>query len=139
MENTSSWAKINFLTCLVEEWSPYSLSQLWTWFQLGTEFLRLLSGGNINILQIVTGGHRCSSTRCKRGCFEFNDCFHKNFKYWNSWYRFFLKKQNKKQWSKITESLISTYLINVKVWKKALQNCWRQNKSVGRRNTDGSS
>ena len=48
--DTSGWAKINFLNCLGEEWSPYPLSQLWTWFQLGTDFLGLVLGGNINMV-----------------------------------------------------------------------------------------
>ena len=48
--NTSDWAKINFLSCLGEEWYPYPLSQLWTWFQLSTDFLGLVSDENINMV-----------------------------------------------------------------------------------------
>ena len=40
---------MNFLGCFWEEWSPYPLSQLWTWFLLGAKFLRLVSGENIKI------------------------------------------------------------------------------------------
>ena len=62
--DTSGWAKINFLNCLGEEWSPYPLSQLWTWFQLGTDILGLVLDRNINMAAIVTGSQRCLSTPC---------------------------------------------------------------------------
>ena len=78
---------------------------LWGWFRVEI----------LTWFQIVTGVHRCFSTCFNRGCFEIGYPFHKNLKYWNSWHR---SKKNKKQWSKITEKIISTYLINVYVWKK---------------------
>ena len=40
---------MNFLGFLGEDWSPYPLSQLLTWFLLGVEFLRLVLGENIKI------------------------------------------------------------------------------------------
>ena len=46
--NTSLWAKMNFLSSLRQECSPYPLSQLWTW--LGTDYLGLALGGNINMV-----------------------------------------------------------------------------------------
>ena len=82
---------------------------LWGWFRV-----EILTG-----LQIVTGGHSCFSTRCNRGFFEIGYHFHKSLKYWNSRHRF-EKKTNKKQWSKITESIISNYLINVYAWGNSI-------------------
>ena len=50
MGNTSGWTKNKFSELLSGRRVPYPLSQLWTWFQLGADFLRLVSGGNINMV-----------------------------------------------------------------------------------------
>ena len=42
--------KNEFLSCLGEDWCQFSPSQLWTWFQSGADFLRLVSVGNINMV-----------------------------------------------------------------------------------------
>ena len=111
---------MNFLGFLGEELSPYPLSQLWTWFLLGADFLRLVSGENMNMTADFYWWSQVFLNSLHwwgegGGCFEIGYHFHKNLKYWNTWHRF---SKNLKHWSKIIESIISSYLIHIYVWKK---------------------
>ena len=56
--NSGQWFrldKIEFSELLRGRIVPYPLSQLWTWFQLGADFLRLVLGGNIDMVADFCG------------------------------------------------------------------------------------
>ena len=64
---------MNFLNCLGKDWSTYPLSQLWTWFQLGADILRLVLDESINMVEDC---YRCSlffSAHCNKA--SLNDDF----------------------------------------------------------------
>ena len=72
MSNTSGETKMTFLNRLGggggdggggREWSTHPLCQLWTWFQLDADFLRLVLVGSITM---VMGGHRCFLIHCNK-------------------------------------------------------------------------